>query len=77
MTRWSSDYEQTHPVRVNYRPIGSGGGIDEMKKGWLGLPPRTRLSAMTSSRKCRRWFRCRPALAPSVSSTICQPSLPL
>jgi len=35
MERWSSSYEQTHPVHVNYRPIGSAAGIDEMKKGFL------------------------------------------
>ena len=35
MARWSSSYEQTHPVHVNYRPIGSGAGIEEMKKGFL------------------------------------------
>ncbi len=35
MTRWVSSYEQAHPVRVNYRPIGSGAGIEEMKKGFL------------------------------------------
>ena len=35
MVRWSSTYEQTHPVHVNYRPIGSGAGIEEMKKGFL------------------------------------------
>jgi phosphate transport system substrate-binding protein len=35
MTRWSSSYAQAHPVQVNYRPIGSGAGIEEMKKGFL------------------------------------------
>jgi phosphate transport system substrate-binding protein len=35
MARWASSYEQAHPVHVNYRPIGSGGGIDEIKEGRL------------------------------------------
>lgn len=32
---WAHVYEQTHAVHVNYRPIGSGAGIEEMKKGLL------------------------------------------
>jgi len=35
MERWSRTYAQTHAVHVNYRPIGSGAGIEEMKKGLL------------------------------------------
>jgi phosphate transport system substrate-binding protein len=35
MDRWASSYAQAHPVHVNYRPIGSGGGIDEIKQGRL------------------------------------------
>jgi len=36
MSAWAKGYEQNHPnVRVNYRPIGSGAGIEEFKKGWL------------------------------------------
>ena len=35
MARWASSYEQAHPVHVNYRPIGSGGGIDAIKQGRL------------------------------------------
>ncbi len=35
MTRWASNYEQAHPVHLNYRAIGSGGGIDQMKQGRL------------------------------------------
>ena len=38
MTKWVSAYQQTHPtVQINYRPIGSGGGIEEMKKGYLSF----------------------------------------
>jgi phosphate transport system substrate-binding protein len=38
MTRWISAYEQTHPgVQVNYRPVGSGAGIDELKQGTLEI----------------------------------------
>jgi len=34
MTRWISTYEQTHPsTQVNYRPIGSGAGLEELKQG--------------------------------------------
>ena len=35
MNRWGTDYGQAHAVRLNYRPIGSGGGIDETKQGRL------------------------------------------
>jgi phosphate transport system substrate-binding protein len=38
MTKWVSVYQQTHPtVQVNYRPIGSGAGIEELKKGYLSF----------------------------------------
>lgn len=38
MTAWIKGYEQAHPkMKVNYRSIGSGGGIDEFKKGWLNF----------------------------------------
>jgi phosphate transport system substrate-binding protein len=38
MTKWVSVYQQTHPtVQVNYRPIGSGAGIEEFKKGYLSF----------------------------------------
>lgn len=33
MERWGADYEKSHPVHVNYHPIGSGGGIDNLRKG--------------------------------------------
>jgi phosphate transport system substrate-binding protein len=32
--RWSRDYEKSHPVHLTYRPIGSGGGIDNLKSGY-------------------------------------------
>ncbi len=32
--RWSKDYAQSHPVQVNYRPTGSGGGIDNLRRGY-------------------------------------------
>lgn len=32
-SRWFSDYSQTHAVRVNYQPVGSGGGIRQMIEG--------------------------------------------
>jgi len=32
--RWSKDYAQSHPVEVNYRPVGSGGGIDNLRRGY-------------------------------------------
>lgn len=35
MSRWSSDYEKAHKVRVNYRSIGSGAGLSELKQGLL------------------------------------------
>ncbi len=38
MTAWINGYQHAHPKNlVNYRSIGSGGGIDEFKKGWLGF----------------------------------------
>ena len=38
MSKWVSGYQKDHPkVEVNYRPIGSGGGIEEMKKGYLSF----------------------------------------
>ena len=35
MSRWSTDYEKVHNVRVNYRSIGSGAGLSELKQGLL------------------------------------------
>ena len=38
MTKWVSAYQQSHPtVQINYRPIGSGGGIEELKQGYLSF----------------------------------------
>jgi phosphate transport system substrate-binding protein len=34
MTRWIASYQQTHAgVQINYQSIGSGGGIQQLKKG--------------------------------------------
>ena len=34
MTRWISSYQSSHPgVEINYQSIGSGGGIQQLKKG--------------------------------------------
>jgi phosphate transport system substrate-binding protein len=33
MDRWSTNFAKLHKVQVNYRAIGSGGGISELKKG--------------------------------------------
>lgn len=34
MTRWIADYHQANPdIRINYQSIGSGGGIEQVKKG--------------------------------------------
>ncbi len=34
MTRWISQYQGSHPgVQINYQSIGSGGGIQQLKKG--------------------------------------------
>jgi len=34
MTRWISAFQSSHPgVRINYQSIGSGGGIQQLKKG--------------------------------------------
>jgi phosphate transport system substrate-binding protein len=36
MTRWVSAFQQAHPgVLINYRPIGSGAGLEELKQGLL------------------------------------------
>lgn len=34
-SRWSGDYEKSHQMRVNYRPIGSGAALSELKQGFL------------------------------------------
>ncbi|MBB4639411.1 phosphate ABC transporter substrate-binding protein PstS [Longimicrobium terrae] len=31
--RWFAEYAKGHPVRVNYQPIGSGGGIRQVTEG--------------------------------------------
>ncbi|MGE5109328.1 MAG: substrate-binding domain-containing protein, partial [Acidobacteriaceae bacterium] len=34
MSRWIADYQKENPsVRINYQSIGSGGGIQQLKKG--------------------------------------------
>jgi phosphate transport system substrate-binding protein len=34
MTHWISDFQKSHPgVQINYQSIGSGGGIQQLKKG--------------------------------------------
>ncbi len=36
MTRWISNFQDSHPaVRINYQSIGSGGGIEQLKQGVL------------------------------------------
>jgi phosphate transport system substrate-binding protein len=38
MSRWISDYHHQHPnVEINYQSIGSGGGIQQLKKGLVGF----------------------------------------
>lgn len=32
--RWGKDYEKSHPLHVNYRPTGSGAGIDNLRRGY-------------------------------------------
>src|SRR5271165_1428736 len=32
--RWGKDYEKSHPLQVNYRPTGSGAGIDNLRHGF-------------------------------------------
>jgi phosphate transport system substrate-binding protein len=32
--RWGKDYEKAHPMEVNYRPTGSGAGIDNLRHGY-------------------------------------------
>ncbi len=35
MMHWIGGYHKTHPsVQINYRAVGSGAGIEELKKGW-------------------------------------------
>jgi phosphate transport system substrate-binding protein len=33
MSRWIADFDQSHQVQINYQSIGSGGGIQQLKKG--------------------------------------------
>jgi phosphate transport system substrate-binding protein len=36
MTKWIGAFQQAHPgVLINYRPIGSGAGLEELKQGLL------------------------------------------
>jgi phosphate transport system substrate-binding protein len=38
MSKWVSGYQKDHPkVQINYRPIGSASGIEEMKEGYLSF----------------------------------------
>lgn len=38
MNNWISAYQQIHPgIVINYRPIGSGAGLGELKKSLLGM----------------------------------------
>lgn len=38
MTRWISTYETAHPAtEINYRPIGSAAGLNELKQGALEI----------------------------------------
>jgi phosphate transport system substrate-binding protein len=38
MSRWIADYHGQHPsVEINYQSIGSGGGIQQLKKGLVGF----------------------------------------
>jgi phosphate transport system substrate-binding protein len=32
--RWGADYAKSHPLTVNYRPTGSGAGIDNLRHGY-------------------------------------------
>lgn len=32
--RWDSDYGKSHPLHINYLPVGSGAGIDRLRKGY-------------------------------------------
>ena len=31
--RWDNDYAKAHQLHINYLPVGSGGGIDRLRKG--------------------------------------------
>jgi phosphate transport system substrate-binding protein len=38
MDKWVGAYRQAHPsVQINYRPIGSGAGVEELKQGYLSF----------------------------------------
>jgi len=38
MSRWIDDYHRSHPdVEINYQSIGSGGGIQQLKKGLVNF----------------------------------------
>jgi ABC-type phosphate transport system substrate-binding protein len=32
--RWDTDYGKSHLLHINYLPVGSGGGIDRLRKGY-------------------------------------------
>jgi phosphate transport system substrate-binding protein len=38
MTQWISKYREAHPaIQINYRPIGSAAGLNELKQGMLEI----------------------------------------
>ena len=42
--KWFSEYAQAHPnVKINYQPIGSGGGIRQVSDGTVDFGGATRL----------------------------------
>lgn len=34
INRWDNDYAKAHQLHINYLPVGSGGGIDRLRKGY-------------------------------------------
>jgi phosphate transport system substrate-binding protein len=41
MSKWTSEYQKSKHVQINYQSIGSGGGIQQMtaKKPWTSAAP--------------------------------------
>lgn len=35
--RWDSDYGKSHDLHINYLPVGSGAGVDNLRKGYAAF----------------------------------------
>jgi len=66
MERWAGTFGQSHPVQVNYQPVGSGAGIDYTKQGRLNF-------AATDSPLSDQQLKDMPSLiqVPATAGPVC------